>query len=120
MDTPTRRQDYRLRTYIGARIVYDGGRRSLTCLVRNRSVQGASLQVSDGVLIPHDFEIVMSDHARARQARMVWRKNGAMGVRFAESAPTNIVPFPTRRSTGWLGETRDALQLLSRDLSNDS
>lgn len=120
MDTPTRRQEYRQRTYIGARIVYDGRRRSLRCLVRNRTVGGAKLQVPEGILIPHEFELVMADKERASDARLVWVCEGEMGIRFERPGSGNVIAFPSARRERWLDRTRDQLQRLSRQSSDET
>ncbi len=76
-----RRSSQRQRTLKGGRIVFNGGRSTIECVVRNLSETGAKLKVNSILGIPDGFELLLSDGSRQR-CRLVWRSMTEIGVAF--------------------------------------
>jgi hypothetical protein len=68
-------------TLKGARIVFNGGRSTIDCRVRNLSRTGAKLQVTSVVGIPDTFDLLLEGHAR-QPCRVAWRSLKELGVEF--------------------------------------
>ncbi len=71
----------RQRTLKKGRIVFNDGRSTIDCLVRNLSAGGAKLEVPSSVGIPDDFDLVMADGSTKR-CRVAWRKLTEIGVSY--------------------------------------
>lgn len=78
---PDNRQAQRRSTLKGGRIVFNAGRSTINCTVRNLSSQGAKLQVASVVGIPDTFDLVLEGHAR-QPCRVAWRSLKELGVAF--------------------------------------
>lgn len=68
-------------TLKGGRIVFNAGRSTIDCTVRNLSSKGAKLQVSSVVGIPDSFDLVLDGNAR-QPCRVAWRTLKELGVAF--------------------------------------
>jgi hypothetical protein len=75
------RQAQRRTTLKGARIVFNAGRSTIDCTVRNLSAKGAKLQVSSVVGIPETFDLLLDGHSR-QPCRVIWRTLKELGVAF--------------------------------------
>ena len=75
------RANPRQRTLKGARIVFNDGRSTLECTVRNISPGGAYVRVASVIGIPEAFELRLSDGTRHNCA-VAWRKADEIGVKF--------------------------------------
>lgn len=71
----------RRNTMIEARIVFDGGRRSMPCIIRNLSVGGAKLEVEKVSGVPNTFDLVAPGN-RPHACRVAWRSLRELGVEF--------------------------------------
>jgi hypothetical protein len=56
--------------------------RSMTCMVRNVSSTGASIEVANLADIPESFKLVLEMETAARRCAVVWRKERQIGVEF--------------------------------------
>jgi hypothetical protein len=65
----------------GGRIVFNAGRSTIDCKVRNLSSKGAKLLVSSVVGIPATFDLMVDGHSR-QPCRVVWRTLKELGVEF--------------------------------------
>jgi hypothetical protein len=82
MDMQTdNRKTQRRTTLKGARIVFNAGRSTLDCTVRNLSSKGAKLTVSSVVGVPETFDLMLDGHAR-QPCRVKWRSLKELGVEF--------------------------------------
>lgn len=81
-----RRFSGRRRVLKGAHIVFNEGRSTITCIVRNLSTTGALLRVESVVGVPPDFVLSLDDGAQYR-CRMVRRSGVEIGVKFDQGAP---------------------------------
>ena len=65
----------------GGHIVFNGGRSTIDCTVRNLSSKGAKLQVSSVVGIPDTFDLLLQGHTK-QPCRIKWRRLKEIGVEF--------------------------------------
>jgi hypothetical protein len=63
-----------------AKISFAGKR--LTCMVRDISASGASIEDANVALVPDHFRLVMEMESAERRCTVVWRKAKRIGVRF--------------------------------------
>ncbi len=75
------RQTQRRTTLKGGRIVFNAGRSTIDCKVRNLSSKGAKLLVSSVVGIPETFDLLLEGNSR-QPCRVVWRTLKELGVEF--------------------------------------
>ena len=76
-----RRQAQRRTTLKGGRIVFNAGRSTIDCTVRNMSSRGAKLLVNSVVGIPDTFDLVL-DGSVKQSCRVTWRRLKEIGVEF--------------------------------------
>lgn len=70
---------------IPAKVIFDGGRTEVDCVIRNLSDGGARLEISGSVArIPATFDLVAPKH-RPHPCRVVWRTLREIGVAFADA-----------------------------------
>ena len=79
MDTEQRGAQ-RCTTLKGGKIVFNAGRSTIDCTVRNLSSQGAKLQVASVVGIPETFDLLLQDGRRP--CRVKWRTLKELGIEF--------------------------------------
>jgi len=80
-----RRRQQRRKTYLGGRTVFHQSYCAIDCLVRNLSQTGARLVFVDGEwILPSVFDLVIPHKGDTRTARIVWRKQADVGVRFLD------------------------------------
>ena len=78
------RVSQRRTTLKGGRIVFNAGRSTIDCTVRNLSSRGAKLQVNSVVGIPETFDLVLEGASR-QACRVKWRTLKEIGVEFVTS-----------------------------------
>jgi PilZ domain len=74
------RREPRSRTLKAGTITFDGG--GIDCTVRNRSSQGAALDVASPLGIPEVFTLVVPTEGVNQPCRVIWRKETRIGVIF--------------------------------------
>ncbi|MCJ2036972.1 hypothetical protein [Methylobacterium sp. J-068] len=84
----------RRRSLLGAAIRTDLHPSETECVVRDRGVAGLRLELSHAVPLPHSFEIHIPKTRETRQVEVVWRDEGAMGVRFVSVKPSDAEVIP--------------------------
>lgn len=72
----------RRRTLKGGHIVFNAGRSTIDCTIRNLSATGAKLQVASVVGIPDTFDLLLAGDGK-QACRVVWRTLKELGVEFA-------------------------------------
>jgi hypothetical protein len=77
-----RRNDSRSRSFLGAKIIFNGRNSTIDCLIRNISQTGARLFLSGNIVIPDEFELQVPKQGRSFQARLAWRRGDEFGVQF--------------------------------------
>jgi hypothetical protein len=65
-----------------ARLVLNGRSTAVTCTVSNITESGARLAFSMYTVVPNEFELQIPRLKQLVQARVIWRKGPAVGVRF--------------------------------------
>lgn len=82
MDTDSdKRGAQRRSTLKGAKIVFNAGRSTIDCTVRNLSATGAKLMVNSVVGIPDTFDLMLDGHSK-QPCRVKWRRLKEIGVEF--------------------------------------
>jgi hypothetical protein len=86
IDQSNRRQAERRDTCLAAQISY-GPKDSVTlaCTIRNLSSGGALLDLPEGALLPPSFRLLNIGEGFAYEAKIVWRRGGALGVAFTKT-----------------------------------
>jgi hypothetical protein len=74
----------RMRTFMAARISYGNGANLLDCTIRNISDGGAKLQISGGVTLPGEFELIIPQRGVRRRVRLCWRTEDFCGVAYLD------------------------------------
>ena len=77
-----RRKSPRRRTLKNGRIVFNNRGSTIDCVVRNLSPQGALLILPSIIGVPDVFELYI-DGENARDAYIVWKGDGRVGVVWA-------------------------------------
>ena len=76
------RNNGRTRTILGAQIIFNNRNSTIECQIRNFSVSGARLALTESVALPEEFEIFVPQKGRSYQARLRWRDATGLGVEF--------------------------------------
>jgi len=79
-----RRSD-RMRTFMAARVSYGNGATLIDCTIRNISDGGAKLQISGGITLPGQFDLVIPQRNLSRRVRLCWRTDEFCGVAFVDN-----------------------------------
>jgi hypothetical protein len=66
---------------IPAKVVFDGGRRRIDCIIRNLSDGGAKLELPSVSGLPNTFDLIVQGH-RPHGCRVAWRALREVGVQF--------------------------------------
>ncbi|MBV8849897.1 MAG: PilZ domain-containing protein [Methylobacteriaceae bacterium] len=74
------RIEVRQKSFIGARIVYDGGNSTVDCIIKEISASGMRLAVSEKLSIPDEFDLHVPRKGTMHRVRLVWRDSGMAGV----------------------------------------
>lgn len=75
-----KRADDRKDTQLPARIVTET--RTLECVVRDVSVGGARLRVTDPSTVPQEFQLEFQKTGELRRAKVQWRRAKDVGIAF--------------------------------------
>ena len=77
-----RRKAARSRTFFGGVIQFRQCKAPVNCTVRNYSLAGAKVTLSETDLIPDRFDLTIAKKERAYRTRMIWRNINEAGVEF--------------------------------------
>ena len=77
-----RRKIPRARALKGAKIAFNQRRSVIDCVVRNLTDVGAMLKVPSTAGIPERFDFRFEHERSYRPARVIWRREDALGVEF--------------------------------------
>ena len=78
----------RVKTLKGGRIIFNRGP-DISCIIRNLSETGASLEVKSQRGIPDAFWLMINRELTKRDCRVMWRGVNRMGVSFVEKLPSS-------------------------------
>ena len=77
----------RQKCFLRGRVYFDGGRKSVDCLIRDISYyEGARIIFSDPVNIPDVVQLYIPDKKRTLSARVQWRHGNKIGLAFFQPA----------------------------------
>ena len=88
-----RRGNPRKRSYLGGIIAFNNRCATLSCVVRNVSVDGAQIVLDGSVLLPAEFDLTIPRHDRSYRARMVWRDATRAGLVLLDPSAGTIIPL---------------------------
>ena len=80
------RSEPRRRSYLGGEIIFNGGKSTLECLVRNLSDRGTLLTMSSTVGVPNSFTLNIKQRDKRLPATVIWRDETSLGVAFDGAA----------------------------------
>ena len=89
-----RRHAMRTRSLLAGKILLNGGRSVIDCVVRNLSDVGACLQVASLVGIPLEFDLVVDQEKERRPCTAIWRAKNRIGIEFRRHEETAEPPEP--------------------------
>ena len=123
--SPTQRRDsVRHRAFLKARIL-NQNRTTIDCIVRNMSLSGARLEVSQNFILPTEFELEIPQRGSVLLCALIWRKDDAVGVKFLDSkgpirrAPTADSMKKIRRENAQLREEITRLTAQFQELTSE-
>ena len=70
------------RTEINEPAYVSSGGSVMSCTVRNISVEGAAIDVSNPAFVPQRFRLVMAKDSSVRECSIAWIQNKRIGVSF--------------------------------------
>lgn len=79
-----RRQKFRRRCLLGARVIFNNRRSTITCTVKNLSGTGALLSFGETKDIPDTLEILLDKRSTLAAASVVWRSERQLGIAFTD------------------------------------
>lgn len=79
----------RHRTLKGGRIIFNAGRSTIDCQIRNLSSRGAKLEVTSVVGIPNTFDLMIGADGTLQSCRVAWRTLKELGVEFQSRQPAS-------------------------------
>jgi hypothetical protein len=77
-----KRRVQRQRRLKEGRIVFNGRKSVMSCLIRDLSETGAKLRCGEPYLVPPRFELLVTGAGEHRASERVWIRQGEMGIRF--------------------------------------
>ncbi len=101
-----RRHAARTRSLLAGKILLNGQRSVIDCIVRNLSPHGACLQVASVVGIPQTFDLQIDGEKTARPCAAVWRARNRIGI-----------DFQARREPDLKETSQEASQEISQETS---
>ncbi|REF84142.1 PilZ domain-containing protein [Methylovirgula ligni] len=80
------RSTERIRSFLRAQITYNNRMTTIDCIIKNYSVGGARIALSDTLAVPSEFDVFVPAKQRSHHARLVWRDKDSIGVSFIDAA----------------------------------
>jgi hypothetical protein len=111
---PEARRSERLKSLLGARIIFNGGSSTIDCLIKNVSAHGMRLEIADGLSVPGEFDLEVPHKGRRYRTRLIWRGDGTIGVAFV---PPNAEPVPADTDLRRLERENAELRMQLRQLT---
>jgi len=112
-----RRRERRGRTYLGGQVAFNNRWCTIDCLVRNMSQSGAKIEFPHPVLLPSEFDLIITQKGNSRPVRIVWRQATALGISFVDTDFCKVVPIELARQIRKLKAEREILARRVKDLS---
>ena len=115
------RNSIRSKTFLKAYIRFQN--RTMDCVVRNMSLSGARLEVSQTSTLPTEFELDILQRGALIQCALKWRKDEGVGVKFLDTidpAPSAGVLAELRHENARLREEIARLKARVQELAGES
>jgi hypothetical protein len=96
----------RQKAFLKATIRFQNRSVTMDCVVRDISISGAKLEIHDSFTLPPEFELEIPQRGAILRCRLVWRTEGAAGVKFEDSSAAK---------GDALGEARMRIEALERE-----
>jgi hypothetical protein len=113
------RQYRRTKSFL-RRLIYDCRKRgAMDCMIRDLSEDGARIVLSDTVALPEVIELDIPQRELRRRARVVWRRNGEIGLcfSFADRTP-DLAAMTAEDVTARIGLLEAEIALLRARLAS--
>lgn len=112
-----KRHEPRSRSFLKGRIIFNGGKSSFDCLIRDISTSGARLDLADAPSLPDAFDLEIPHKRQTVPARLRWMRDGHVGVQFMAVEPDRLlVSIDSARRLKDLKAENTRLQRLIQDL----
>ena len=82
-----RRNSRRLKSFLRGFVYFDKRRGTMSCLVRDLSVEGARIIFSEAVTIPDMINLHIPQKNQTLRARVTWRRGDEIGLGFSAADP---------------------------------
>lgn len=79
------RNEPRRRTYLGGQIIFNGGKSTIECLLRNLSDRGTLLTMTSTIGVPNSFTLHIKQRDERLPATVIWRDQTSLGVAFDDA-----------------------------------
>jgi two-component system cell cycle response regulator len=76
------RRRRRSRVLLHGKIVFDGGKASSDCVIRDLSEHGAKVRLPHGMAVPHQLYLIETRRGVAYVARLTWARDAELGLEF--------------------------------------
>ena len=73
------------RTEINEPAYVSSGGSVMGCVVRNISIEGATIHVENPAFVPPRFRLVMANDSSVRECRVAWIQNNRIGLTFVDT-----------------------------------
>ncbi len=81
-----RRENQRIRSLLVGTIAFNDRKSTLSCVVRNMSARGVSVETDQAALLPHQFDFILPSKSVSFRARLRWRSAESAGIEFLSRA----------------------------------
>ena len=101
-------------------LIYDCRKRgAMDCMIRDLSEDGARIVLSDTVALPEVIELDIPQRELRRRARVIWRRNGEIGLCFSFAERTSDLGVMTAEDiTARIGLLEAEIALLRTRLAS--
>jgi hypothetical protein len=89
-----RRPLARKRVLLGGLAVFDLGRNSVDCRIRDLNQNGARIAISRRQILPNDLYLIITRDHKAYKARLIWRRGDEAGLAFLASEDLRTISDP--------------------------
>lgn len=79
------RRHQRSKSFLGAKIIFNGNHSSFDCLVKEISAGGALIKIENALSPPESFSLTLAD-GRRFECEVRWRRINTIGVEFVTAA----------------------------------
>ena len=96
-DSLERRRVRRNRVLLRGKLVFDGGKLSTDCIVRDMSVWGARVRMPTELILRDDLYLIESQNCMAYESKVIWKKGHDLGLQFLARRDLEATTVPMLR-----------------------